>query len=180
MTADTPDLGAWRAAGLLTAQLGIPVTADGIEELARRGLLPVSGDCKGHLLYDGEALTAFTDVSAAVDATRDGQLRTADEAAAYLRIRRADLDHLVRAGLLSPAKWGRGPFDRRGGCSVPLYRTADLDHLTTVGEIEWDAVRATPKGHRSPLATLPARPRETWQDGPDAYRHQPEGEVNPA
>jgi hypothetical protein len=181
-----PDLGAVRAAEVLTERLGIPVTSDGVTELARRGLIPVSGHYKGFALYDGRVLETFADVSAATEATRAGRLRIADEAAECLRVRRADLDHLIRAGLLTPAGWGHGPFDRRDTRSVPLYRTGDLDDLediVTASGIDWDAVRATPKGHRSPLARLadasqptsPARrrARKTWQDGPDAYRWRP-------
>jgi hypothetical protein len=178
-----PDLGAVRAAEILTGRLGTPVSSDGVAELGRRGLLPVTGYYKGFPLYEGRALGTFTDAGAAAEATRAGQLRTADQAAAYLRIRRADLDHLTRAGLLTPARWGHGPFDRRNRPSVPLYRTADLDDLTAAPGIDWDEVRATPKGHRSPLARLPdtpgrpARRRKTWQDRPDAYRYQPPEET---
>jgi len=176
-----PDLGAVRAAEVLTGRLGMPVTSDGVAELGRRGLIPVTGDYKGFPLYDGRTLETFADSGAAAEATRAGQLRTADQAARYLHIRRADLDHLTRAGLLAPARWGHGPFDRRSTYSVPLYRTADLDGLAALPGIDWDAVRATPKGHRSPLACLPDAPgrraarrrRRTWQDGPDAYRYQP-------
>ena len=182
-----PDLGAVRAAEVLTGRLGTPVTSDGVAELARRGLIPVTGHYKGFALYDGRALEAFADASAATEATRTGQLRTADEASAYLRIRRADLGHLTRAGLLTPAGWGRGPFDRRDTRSVPLYRTRDLDNIGTRPGIDWDAVRATPKGRRSLLASLPDAPgqtparrrtRKTWQDGPDAYRWQPAAAEN--
>jgi hypothetical protein len=182
-----PDLGAVRAAEVLTGRLGTPVTSDGVTELARRGLIPVAGHYKGFALYDGRALEAFADASAAAQATRAGQLRTGGQAAAHLRIRRADLDHLIRAGLLTPAGWGHGPFDRRDTRSVPLYRTADLDTISAHHGIDWDAVRATPKGHRSLLASLPdapgqtpaprRRPRKTWQDGPDAYRWQPAQEA---
>jgi hypothetical protein len=157
-----------------------------VTELARRGLIPVTAHYKGFPSYDGRALEAFADASAAAQATRAGRLRTADQAAACLRSRRADLGHLIRAGLLTPAGWGRGPFDRRNTSSVPLYRTADLgdlEDIVTASGIDWDAVRATPKGHRSLLARLPdatqptsqarRRARKTWQDGPDAYRWQP-------
>lgn len=146
-----PDLGAVRAAELLTERLGVEVTGDGVAELARRGLLPVTGDYKGWPLYDGRALEAFADPGAAVEATRAGRLRTAKESAAYLRIRRSDFGHLVRAGLLKPTDWGHGPFDRRDRFSVPLYRTGDLDGLAARPGIDWDAVRAVPAGHRSPL-----------------------------
>ena len=176
------DLGAVRAAEVLAGRLGTPVSSDGVAELGRRGVIPVTGYYKGYPLYDGRALETFTDAGAAAEASRAGQLRTADQSARYLRIRRADLDHLTRAGLLSPARWGRGPYDRRRTRSVPLYRTAELDELAALPEIDWDAVRATPKGYRSPLAQLPGAPgrrgrrgrraRKTWQDGPDAYRCQ--------
>jgi hypothetical protein len=175
-----PDLGAVRAAEVLAGRLGIPVSSDGVAELARRGLIPVTGYYKGFALYDGHTLETFTDADAAAEASRAGQLRTADQAAAYLRIRRADLDHLTRAGLLSLGRWAHGPYDRRRTFSVPLYRTADLDGLSASPGVDWDAVRATPKGRRSPLARLPSAPgrparrrRRTWQDGPDAYRSQP-------
>ncbi len=149
-----PDLGAHRAAEHLSARLGLVVTADGVEELARRGLLPVTGYYKHHALYDGRALEAFTDTAAAVDATWAGQLRTAGQAARYLRIRRSDLNHLTRCGALKPVKHGCGPFDRRGQASVPLYRTGDLDQLATRADIDWAAVRAAQPGQRSPLAAI--------------------------
>ena len=56
--------------------------------------------------------------------------------------------------MLTPAKWGRGPWDRRGTFSVSLYRTGDLDQLAARPGIDWAAVRATPPGHRSPLVRL--------------------------
>ena len=149
-----PDLGAVRAAGVLSRRLGRQVTADGVEELARRGLLPVAGSCKDHRLYDGRALEAFTETGAAADATRAGRLRTADQAAACLRIRRSDLNHLTRSGVLKPVKYGHGPWDRRNQTSVPLYRTSDLDQLTARPGIDWAAVRATPPGRPSPLAAI--------------------------
>jgi hypothetical protein len=150
-----PDLGAIRAAEALSVRLGAVVTGNGVEELARRGLVLIVGHYKGYPLYDGRALEAFTDVAAAIKATWAGHLRTAGESAAYLRIRRSDLDHLVRAGLLAPVSWGHGPFDRRNTFSVPLYRTGDLDDLATRPDINWAAVRAVQAGRRSPLATLP-------------------------
>ena len=149
-----PDLGAVRAAGVLSRRLGVEVTADGVEELARRDLLPVTGSYKQHALYDGRALEAFTGTGAAADATRAGQLRTAGQAAAYLRIRRSDLNHLTRSGVLTPVKYGHGPWDRRNETSIPLYRTGDLDQLTARPGIDWAAVRATLPGRRSPLADL--------------------------
>jgi hypothetical protein len=146
-----PDLGAVRAAGVLSRRLGLEVTADGVEELARRDLLPVTGSYKQHALYDGRALEAFTDTRAAAEATRTDQLRTAGQAAAYLRIRRSDLNHLTRSGVLTSVKYGHGPWDRRNEASVPLYRTGDLDQLTARPDIDWAAVRAN-----SPRPAFPA------------------------
>jgi hypothetical protein len=139
---------------VLSGRLGLPVTADGVEELVRRGLLLVVGYYKEHALYDGRALEAFTDTAAAADATWAGQLRTAGQAAAYLRIRRSDLAHLTRPGVLKPVRYGRSSWDRRGQASTPLYRTGDLDTLAARPDIDWAAVRATPSRRRSPLAAL--------------------------
>jgi len=151
-----PDYGAVRMAEELARLLDVEIRADGVEELARRGLLPAKGSFKGYTVYDGRAAEAFTDARAAIEAQRAGELRTADESAAYLQIRRADLDHLTRAGLLAPSRYGRGPWDRKDEASVPLYRTGDLDDLTARAGIDWDAVRQARKGQRSPLASLPS------------------------
>jgi hypothetical protein len=122
-----PDVGAVRAAEVLSTRLGAVVTGDGVAELARRGLLPVTGSFKGWPLYDGRALEAFTGTAAAVDATWAGHLRTAGQSAAYLRIRRTDLNHLTRAGLLTPTSWGHGPFDPRDRPSGPPHPSLNFD-----------------------------------------------------
>ena len=153
-TGSVPGLGAFRAAEVLSGRVGVAVTPDGVEELARRGIVPGAGWYKGHRLYDGRALEAFTDGAAAAEACRAGELRTAAQSAAYLRIRRSDLNHLTRSKILRPVRYGRGPWDRRDTASVPLYRTGDLDALLARPDIDWAAVRATPPGHRSPLAAL--------------------------
>jgi hypothetical protein len=149
-----PDLGAVRAAEVLSARLGTTVTGDGVEELARRGLIPVTGSYKGYPLYDGRALEGFTDTAAAAEACRAGRLRTVTEVTAYLRARRADVDRLIRVRFLNPVKYVHGPWDRRDTFSVPLYRTGDLDALLARADIDWEAVRSTPPGRRSPLARL--------------------------
>lgn len=155
-----PDCGAVRAAAELSKRLGIAVTDNGVAELGRQGLIPITGDYKGWTLYDGRALETFTHAAAAADACWSGHLRTADHSAAYLRIRRSDFDHLVRAGLLKPTDWGQGPYDRKDTFSVPLYRTGDLDDVARRDDVDWDTVRSTRKGHRSPLASLPTADRK--------------------
>lgn len=149
-----PDLGAVRAAGVLSGRLGTTVTGDGVEELARGGLIPVTGSYKNYPLYDGRALGSFTDTAAVTEACRSGRLRTVAQATAYLRIRRSDLNRLIRARILKPAKHVRGPWDRRGTFSVSLYRTGDLDAFLARADIDWQKVRSTPPGRRSPLAEL--------------------------
>jgi hypothetical protein len=149
-----PDVGATRAAEILSARLGVIVTPAGVTELNRRGLIPETGSFREWTLYDGRAIEAFSDGDLAVEASRAGELHTADNAASYLKIRRTDLDHLRRLRLLSAADWCHGPFDSRHRFSVPLYRTADLDALAADARIDWAAVRATARGRRSPLATM--------------------------
>jgi hypothetical protein len=150
-----PDLGACRAAEVLTARLGTEVTADGVEELARRGLVPAVGWYKGHRLYSGLALGSFTDTAAAEAAVRAGELLTAARARARLRIRVSDWDHLIRGRMLRPVKRVHGPWDRRRGApTVRLFRAGDLDVLLARPDIDWAAVRAAPRGQRSPLARV--------------------------
>ncbi|MEV7068575.1 hypothetical protein AB0N97_38220 [Streptomyces collinus] len=82
-----------------------------------------------------------------------------DAAAAILGIRESDLDHLVRVGLLNHAATARSSWNKHE--VVLLYRQADLHRVTQSRRIDWTAVRATPKGRRSPLAALPTQKRQT-------------------
>jgi hypothetical protein len=59
-----PDMGAGRAAEMLSARFGIPVPSDVLLELDRTGLVPCVGEYKGYPLYDGRALENFTDRAA--------------------------------------------------------------------------------------------------------------------
>lgn len=82
-----------------------------------------------------------------------------DQSAERLGIRRADWDHVVRAGWAHPAQWIEVRFgtSKAGAVQVPLYRTVDVDAVPAAHpEVDWDAVRATPKGRRSLLARVPA------------------------
>jgi hypothetical protein len=153
-----PDLGASRAAEELSTRLRIAVTTDAVVELAARGCIPVVGEYKDYPLYCGRTIEQFTDTAAAVTATEDGELLTADQATGRLGVRRSDFDHLTRTGLLQPTTYGRSSWQpRRSAPAVPLYRAGDLTALLTRDGIDWDAVRATPKGHPSPLAKLPTK-----------------------
>lgn len=153
-----PDVGPHRAAELLSERLGVEVTVDAVRELARTGLLPVTGEYKGHPLYSGRALETFDDLGAVKAAAECGKLLMKDEAAAYLRVRPADLEHLLRAGLLTEGHRVRNSHrSRRAAPTVVLLRRGDLDALLASPDIDWSAVRSTPKGRPSVLAKLPTK-----------------------
>jgi hypothetical protein len=151
-----PDLGATRVAVWLAERFECEVTADAVIELGRREVLPIAAWHKGYPLFDGRAVERFTDRAALADAIVAGRSVAAADAAAHLRIRRADFDHLVRAGLVTPARWVHSAWQRRRDePEVALYRVSDLDALGSDVAIDWAAVRATPPGRVSPLASLP-------------------------
>jgi hypothetical protein len=153
-----PDVGAGRAAEVLSARFGISVPSDVLLELDRTGLVPCVGEYKGYPLYDGRALENFTDRGALDRAMASGRLLTRDEAARHLRIRLSDLGHLTGAQWLEPVTWVRSSWQRRRSApQVPLFRSADLSVLLAHPAIDWDAVRATPAGRPSPLARLTVR-----------------------
>jgi hypothetical protein len=143
-----PDLGAWRAADYLRDKLGVPMTAGGVEELAARGQLRPTEVYKGCQLYSGTDLEAFTD-KAAAEVAEAGRDRTAEQAAAYMRIREADFRLLARFGFFTPARHVNGQWAR-----FPLYACAELDRFLARPDIDWDAVRATPRNKRTPLYYL--------------------------
>jgi hypothetical protein len=142
-----PDLGAWRASDVLAERCGIPVTAAGVEELAARGLIRAGKKYRGCQLYSGEDLAAVDPAAVAdAQARRD---RTAAEAAAYMAIREADFRLLAKVRLIRPARHVDGQWAR-----FPLYACAALDEFLARPDIDWTAVRATPRGRRSPLYRL--------------------------
>jgi hypothetical protein len=151
-----PDVGAWRAAEVLGERFDCEVSADAVMELGRRHLIPVVGEYKGHALYGGRALEAFDDREALDAAAHAGQLYTKNAAAAYLRIRPSDLEHLLRAGLLEEKHrvraWNQ---PKRAYPAVPLYRRGDLDDLLARDDIDWTTAQARPEGRPSPFAKLP-------------------------
>ncbi|WP_405802550.1 hypothetical protein [Streptomyces sp. NBC_01187] len=151
-----PDMGAVRAAEHLTQRLGMDVTPDAVAELARQGLLRTVEPYKGNNAYDGQDLEALTDRVAVERAGHDGEQLLRDEVAERLGVREVDVRHLVRAGLLTPVRWVRSWHQRRSAAPcVPLYRAADLTALQERHDINWSAVRATPRGQRSPPTSLP-------------------------
>lgn len=153
-----PDLGAERAAEILAQRLGVEVWPHALPELARRGLILVAGDYKGHPLYCGRTLETWSDVGEVEQANTDGELLTTDRVVDRLGVRATDVQHLRARRWLVPADWARGPFtSRRSRADVPLFRAGDVTALLLSEAIDWPAVRAVGKGQRSPLAALPAR-----------------------
>jgi hypothetical protein len=71
-----PDVGAGRAAEVLSARFGVSVPPDVMLELDRTGLIPCTGEHKGYPLYDGRALENFTDRDALDRAMASGRLLT--------------------------------------------------------------------------------------------------------
>lgn len=154
-----PDVGAVRAAEVLSARFDIDVAPDSLLELDRQGHIPQIGEHKGHRLYDGRALERFDDRDALQRAIRDGRLLNRDEATAHLRIRRSDFDHLVRGNWLEPVTWVRSGWQRRRAQpTVPLFRLGDLEVILAHPAIDWDEVRRTPTGRASTLARISRGP----------------------
>lgn len=149
-------LGAIRVAELMSDRLGTNVNPDAVRELALWGYLPRAGTYKGHDLYAAWVAARFTDRAALAEATVTGQLLTADDAAKMLKVRRSDVDNLTRQAWLWPTHMADNPMlsRSRGAGTVPLYRSGHLAALREHPDINWNAVRATPPGRRSPLARL--------------------------
>jgi hypothetical protein len=74
-----------------------------------------------------------------------------DQAATHLGIRRTDFDYVVAAGWVEPVGHLDVTAGRRKTVTVPLYRIGDVETVLDIGEVDWDAVRATPPGHTSIL-----------------------------
>lgn len=150
MSGDT--FGATRCAGLLQARLGVAVTIVMVEELAARGHLRLAGVYKGWQLYEVDDLDLVTggQVAAAGAACWAAVLLNRRQAAKHLGIRQADFELLVKAGLVVPDRRKRGEWQGW----VLLFRRSSLDEFAARPDIDWAAVRATPRGGRSPLADL--------------------------
>jgi hypothetical protein len=156
-----PDMAAWDTARYLESWLGVEtVQSDTVRELARASFFTVVSYDREYPVFDGRAIEAFSLRDDAKDiverAAITGASLMADSAANVLGIRRADFDHLVRAGLIQPVRIGRtGHWSKSRDPGLPLYRSGDVLDLLDLDHIDWAAVRATPKGKRSPLAKLP-------------------------
>lgn len=140
------------------------VYVETVRELVRLGHLSMSRWIKTEIC--GRSLQAFIDRHDALDvvaaAEVTGRTLMADQAAERLQIRRADFDHITRAGLLKPISWKlTGYTSKRNDPGMSLYRQGDVDALAeqpSIGGIDWQLVRTVKPGQRSPLAKLPDTP----------------------
>jgi hypothetical protein len=158
------DVGAVRAAEVLSARFEIDVEPETLLELDRQGHIPQIGEHKGHILYDGRALGRFDDRAALLRAIRDGRLLNRDESTTHLEIRRSDFDHLVRSNWLEPVTWVHSSWQRRREQpAVALFRLGDLEVILAHPAIDWDEIRQTPSGRPSTLARISRGPTRRTQ-----------------
>jgi hypothetical protein len=159
-----------RAAQIMTAKLGTEVTPDGVAELWRRGLLPITDAARGAdvPLFDRIAASRFTDASLAAEASRAGRMLGPDAAAAYLNVSRTAFDVMVSAGYIHPCQriWQlRTAF----GADGALYITCDLDRVTRDPGVSWPDLRSAAEGRpqAAPLApAYKAPPDSPWSGVP--------------
>ncbi|WP_067470329.1 3'-5' exonuclease [Nocardia amamiensis] len=85
---------------------------------------------------------------------RQDRLVTADAAAELLDVVRRHFDIAVEAGWVKPKTHHDKEVGRYRTVSVPLYRTGDVLALLDLPDVDWEQVRATPKGEKSPLLEL--------------------------
>lgn len=101
---------------------------------------------------DIEVLAAEEDLTEQV---RLDRLVTADQAATeLLDCGRRHFDIAVEAGWVTPKRHHHKEVGRYRSVAVPLYRTGDVEALLERPDIDWEQVRACPRGRRSPLLDI--------------------------
>lgn len=159
LTADLEmgSLGAFRLAEAMTERLGVDVDSALVEELSRRGFIPLAGTYKDNPLYAVYAAVQFCDWPALEQARASGALHTSTGVARVLDVRPSAVDALIRLGWLRPSRMVNNPHPavRRG--TMPMYRHSDLTALLEYEGIDWPTVRVTERGRRSPLGRLGKR-----------------------
>ncbi|MFE2970129.1 hypothetical protein ACFXKC_42020 [Streptomyces sp. NPDC059340] len=74
-----------------------------------------------------------------------------------LRLSRVEFDHMRTLEWIKPTEWRDVRFgtSRAGAVDVPMFTTASVNALVAARpEIDWEQLRKSAKGRRSPLATL--------------------------
>lgn len=163
----SPPISGGAAADRIADALGTPnrtihgekanVTAFVVRRFVDRGLLvDLSVNPDGTLHHPGQVAEVCRREDLADLVAADTPLGP-EQAAARLRVRRADFDHMVRLG------WVRSPqsievrfgTSRAGAVDVALYTTASVETVPAEHpEVDWEQLRTVAKGRRSPLAAL--------------------------
>lgn len=153
------------AANLIAEALGLPnqpgeranVTSFVVRRLIAHGLLTeLSGNPEGSLINPAQVATVcerqdLGDLVAAY--TPLGP----DQAAAHLRVRRVEFDHMRTLKWITPTEWREVRFgtSRAGAVDVPMFTTASVDAVVDAHpEVDWEQLRNVGRGRRSPLAAL--------------------------
>ncbi|AEY86849.1 hypothetical protein SHJG_8862 [Streptomyces hygroscopicus subsp. jinggangensis 5008] len=165
----SPPISGGAAADRIADALGTPnvigekanVTAFVVRRFVDRGLLvDLSANPDGTLHHPGQVAEVCQREDLADLVAADTPLGP-EQAAARLRVRRADFDHMVRLG------WVRSPqsievrfgTSRAGAVDVALYTTASVDAVVPAHpEVDWEQLRTVEKGRRSPLGSLRPAP----------------------
>lgn len=115
-----------------------------------RGVEP--GRYKRWAVADIDALAADEDFTEQLRADR---VVTADTAATQiLDCGRRHFDIAVEAGWIAPKRVHDKQVGRYRTVAVPLFRTGDVEALLERPDIDWEQVRACPKGRPSPLLRI--------------------------
>ncbi len=137
-----PNIGAARAAELLTRTTGLDVGYADIEALAEQGPLAVRGRYKGWPLYDGDQLHTLPDDQAAVDrlrviiAERQAWLAasmTRREAAERLGWRLDELAAAAERRGVTPGRFGRYPHADIERLAGDAALVAEVDAVRLLG-----------------------------------------------
>ncbi|MFI0234854.1 hypothetical protein [Streptomyces sp. NPDC017086] len=161
----TPPISGGAAADRIAEALGTPnvisekanVTAFVVRRFVDRGLLvDLSANPDGTLHHPDQVAEVCRRDDLADLVAADTPLGP-EQAAARLRVRRADFDHMIRLG------WVRSPqsievrfgTSRAGAVDIALYTTASVDAIVPAHpEADWEQLRTVEKGRRSPPAAL--------------------------
>ncbi|MGA5499249.1 hypothetical protein ACPCSP_33540 [Streptomyces cinereoruber] len=184
----TPPISGGAAADRIAEALGTPnrtihgekghVTAFVVRQFVDRGLLAdLSANPDGTLHHPGQVDQVCRREDLADLVAADTPLGP-EQAAARLRVRRADFDHMVRLGRIRPPQSIEVRFgtSRAGAVDVALYTTASVDAVPAEHpEVDWEQLRTVAKSRRSPLAALRPHRREPQFLPPARVPRRPEG-----
>jgi hypothetical protein len=163
----SPPISGGAAADRIAEALGTPnvigekanVTSFVVRRFIDRKLLTeLSANPDGSLVHPGQVAETCRRQDLAELVAADTPLGP-EQAAARLGVRRAEFDWMLRLKWIKPAESIEVRFgtSRAGAVDVALYTTASVDALAARADVDWEQLRAVPKGRRSPLAALAKR-----------------------